>query len=244
MKIHCIEMKKLNWKICRPDNLSMANTTDVWLIELGRLKAEEWIFLASNLTEDELMRSKKFQLESDRQRFIAGRSVLRQLLSVYQNIPVGDLVLRNDRNRKPYLENADISFNLTAAGNKILLAFRRQNAKLRIGVDLEKVGLGEDVRSIAGHYHTPPERALAFEAASSNTFFKLWARREALLQAAGVCQTEEMVAMDVGMRGHHVPLSGEGPYYIYSFRLNRGYVGSVAVEGGHGILRFFKWIAR
>ncbi|MEO1625384.1 MAG: hypothetical protein AAFV25_09510, partial [Bacteroidota bacterium] len=79
MRIHCIEMKQTNWKIQRPEYLLPSNHTDVWLIDLRRLKAEDWIFLASNLREDELEKSRSCTDESERQRFIAARAVLRQL---------------------------------------------------------------------------------------------------------------------------------------------------------------------
>jgi len=88
---------------------------------------------------------------------------------------------------KPHLDEsgADVRFNVAHAGSILLVAVARGR---EIGVDVEPLGRGPWL-SLPGHVLTPAElRSLDGLAgrARDASFLRLWARKEAVLKAAGV----------------------------------------------------------
>jgi 4'-phosphopantetheinyl transferase len=160
----------------------------VWRAVLD-LDAAEFERLRRVLSPDEQARAGRFYFERDRQRFIASRGILREILSRYVKHEAGRLEFSYNQFGKPRLapevSGDGIHFNLSHSNGLALYALSRFP---EIGVDLELVKRDFPFEQIARHYFTPDEvrtlRSLP-EAAKPEAFFNSWTQKEAFVKARG-----------------------------------------------------------
>jgi len=163
------------------------------------------------LAQAERERATRFVFDRDRQRFIAGRVAMRQVLSQYTGIAAAGLALTEERYGKPLLACAsDVTFNLTHSGGTGLLAISRGT---EIGIDLERLVLPADPHKLAASVFTTEECRILKTLADSQlaaAFFACWTRKEAVLKALGT-------GMSLDPRGVHVgcgQFSGEDEIHV------------------------------
>jgi len=165
------------------------NQAHVWRCDLDRISPSEY-----SVAADEHARAAKFHFERDKNRFLAGRGVLRQLLANYLNVSAEDLKFVVNSHGKPDLpENLQdnshaLRFNISHSQNHALFAF---GFDFDIGVDIEfqrEDFDAEKISRLANRFFTPNEnRALSTleSLEKREAFFRLWTRKEALLKAVG-----------------------------------------------------------
>ncbi len=111
------------------------------------------------LSDDEQARAQHFCFEQDRRRFIAGRGILRMILSRYADIPPGRLCFRYGPQGKPALAPtaglAPLAFNVAHSRELALYAVAWRRA---IGIDLEAIQPLEDVDQIAERFFSVDEQ--------------------------------------------------------------------------------------
>ncbi len=141
------------------------------------------------LSEDELVRARRFHFEQHRQRFIAARGILRSILSGYLNIEPSEINFGYEARGKPFLEQNfhenKFSFNVSHSQNFALYAVTLDNS---IGVDLECINSTTDVLSLAQRFFSQSEFALiesAPQEQQQQLFFRYWTCKEAYLKATG-----------------------------------------------------------
>ncbi|MFZ1827504.1 MAG: 4'-phosphopantetheinyl transferase superfamily protein [Candidatus Competibacteraceae bacterium] len=159
----------------------------VWLASLtppdARLAA-----LAATLNDEERERAARFRFPEHRDRFIAGRGGLRELLGIYLNESAGALQFHQGSRGKPVLAGAaattGLHFNLSHSGDRVLYAV----ACREVGVDLEALDRRVDYAAVAERVCTEREWT-AFQTLSvehiQNAFFACWTRKEAVAKAIG-----------------------------------------------------------
>ncbi|MET0647234.1 MAG: 4'-phosphopantetheinyl transferase superfamily protein [Pyrinomonadaceae bacterium] len=160
----------------------------VWrarLLQDERTLGELW----DTLSADERERAERFHFRRDRDRFIAARGALRNLLGRYAGVAPRLLRFSYDSYGKPSLcgeaGGASLRFNASHSNDLALFALTRGR---EVGVDLEFVR--EDFASfeIAEHFFSPGEvealRALAPDVRAV-AFFDCWTRKEAYIKARG-----------------------------------------------------------
>ncbi len=157
----------------------------VWAGPLD-LPSETREALASTLSGAELQRAARFHFEIHRNRFIAGRGLLRRILARYLATEPSGLCITYGKNGKPSLADAPgLHFNLAHAEDLALLAVTRLGP---VGVDLEHVRRLEDASQLVARFFSPGESA-AYSRLEPQlqpaAFFNLWTRKEALLKATG-----------------------------------------------------------
>lgn len=140
------------------------------------------------LDEAEQKRARSFVFDRDRDRFCAFRALLRELLGSALRIapsavplvagPEGKLAL-------PPELGSPLRFNLSHSADWALYAL---SLDVEVGIDLEEerdsvdvLGVGESVFSPSEHAALVSQRPAERQA----TFFRLWARKEALIKADG-----------------------------------------------------------
>jgi 4'-phosphopantetheinyl transferase len=179
-----------NW----PDSLSSTATPQanpmvhVWAANLD-LSASALEHLAETLSSNESQRASRFHFERDRDRYIAGRGLLRTVLGNYLKTPPAEVPLVYGLNGKPLLQTAGnrttIHFNLAHSQNLALLAVTYAG---QIGIDVEAVRPLSDAHELVDRFFSTRESA-AFEsvpeAQKPAAFFNLWTRKEAWLKATG-----------------------------------------------------------
>jgi 4'-phosphopantetheinyl transferase len=158
----------------------------VWVLndsDVGQASAA----FAQTLSPGELKRAQACIRARDRDRVIARRGVLRRLLGHYLNCRPECLVFGVTGFGKPFVQRegaAQLAFNVSQGDGTALLAFAWD---CRIGVDVERPIGGFDVAGVARQTFSSMELK-TLEAArsdSTDTFFSIWVRKEALLKALG-----------------------------------------------------------
>jgi 4'-phosphopantetheinyl transferase len=161
---------------------------DVWHFDLA--EAEKDIRHYENLLDaGERKRAECFTAPRARGNYLLTRGRLKELLARYLGAVPAELTLTASDYGKPRLsgtvENRDLVFNVSHAGNVALLAISRDTA---LGVDVEPVrerrdldGLARtclDREELARWRECPQERSLS-------EFIRLWVCKEAFVKAVG-----------------------------------------------------------
>jgi len=165
----------------------------VYFGSISSLAARSARFL-SLLDGEELARADRFRFAQDRERFIAGHGLLRELLGQQLHRHPKDLVLLRGEFGKPFLEGDPLHFNLSDTKDAVLVAFSRQP----IGADIETINRHTDHAAVANHYFTPAEvRSIATAVDAKRRFLELWTRKEAVLKACGVGLMDDLHSLEV-----------------------------------------------
>jgi 4'-phosphopantetheinyl transferase len=163
--------------------------------------------LAPLLSPDEQQRADRFRRDQDRQHFIVGRAMLRQILGRYLEISPAALQFGYEPRGKPFLVNApdlqapdlqalslqapglrfsDLQFNVSHSHELALYAIGRDR---RVGVDLEYLSRTlSEVEPLAQRFFAAREYAdlMALPAEQRRSaFLRLWTCKEAVLKAIG-----------------------------------------------------------
>jgi 4'-phosphopantetheinyl transferase len=145
--------------------------------------------LENVLLDEERARAERFHFPRDRERFIAGRGILRTLLGRYTSQSPQAVEIDYLAYGKPVLRGeASLAFNVSHSGPHALYAFAR-GADVQLGIDLEEIRpRPKDDWQVAEHYFAVREveelRRLPEDGRSAG-FFTCWTRKEAFIKARG-----------------------------------------------------------
>ena len=157
----------------------------IWRIDLP-LSPAVLAFCHSLLTPEESERANRRRQLQARQQFIAGRGALRRILAAASGLDPHLIPITAAPGGKPELINSDIAFNVAHSGDTILIAVHRGGT---IGIDIERVDPARQFLEIAQHSFTPSENlallAIDDPERRRQTFYQLWARKEAIAKADG-----------------------------------------------------------
>lgn len=173
-----------------PRHLILAeNDVHVWRGSLER-PLPEIAYLQSCLTPDEQERANRFHFDKDRHHFIAGRGMLRHILSRYLNIAPAQFRFTYNQYNKPSLAAPfaahNLYFNLSHSGELALYALAHQP---EIGIDIERLRTNFAYEEVAERFFAPPEVAVLRQTPTelkAQTFFNCWTRKEAYIKAHGM----------------------------------------------------------
>lgn len=175
------------WHPYRPGLASFAaldTGVHVWRVGLDAVPAQA----GEVLSADERDRAQRFARLQDRQRFVAGRAVLRSILAEVLDIPSGAPLRFGDGSAgKPVLRDAPgLHFNLSHSEELAVIAVTRAG---EVGIDLERHRPLPDMASVARVLFTEAEQAAMLgcpASAREAVFYRIWTRKEALLKAMGL----------------------------------------------------------
>jgi 4'-phosphopantetheinyl transferase len=160
----------------------------VWAVDIDP-SPEALPALAAILSEEERARATRFRFERHRNRFIAGRGVLRSILGAYLDCPLAQLHFEYGANGKPALSGrfaaSGLFFNFAHSEDLALIAVTRLGP---IGVDVEQVRPIADADKLVERFFSPRENILFRtlpDDQKNAAFFNLWTRKEAWLKATG-----------------------------------------------------------
>jgi 4'-phosphopantetheinyl transferase len=213
--------------------------------------AHELERLQGFLTGDELQRCNRLIDRERRDRAVAGRGLLREILAGYLGEKPEELLLSEGEFGKlhlsDHLESDSISFNLSHAGNHLLLAVC---VGCEVGVDMELVQEDLDFRPMAERYFSERERRELFslpEDGQRAAFYRCWTRKEAYLKGTGTGFSQAANAFDVSLLPLHpaellehrgAPAEVER-WSIRDVELPGGFCAAVAIEGENPELKTF-----
>lgn len=189
----------------------------MWQWHLGQAAREPLM-----LTDAERRIAADFVSAPARARFIAGRTFLRSCLGRSLGCDPCAVELIDGPDGKPALRDPRLSFNVSHAGELILIAVSRPR---RLGVDVEQIRSGVDVRAITEEALGPADRKLVTRAVGREgvgAFFRHWTRYEAVVKARGDglrLPLEDLTRVAAG-------------FDILDLAVPTGYLGAVAADGG------------
>jgi 4'-phosphopantetheinyl transferase len=199
--------------------------------------------VAATLSADGRARAARFRFDVHRDRYVAGRGVLRHLLARYLGVGADEVCFRYSAHGKTALHGSaaasGVCFNVSNADSTALIAF---TLRRRLGVDPEAIRPMPDWAELANRFFSPAEneavRALPPEAREA-AFFTCWTRKEAYVKAVGGGLSIPLDSFAGSQQPGEPPRllragdhpRGAAPWSLYGLSPRTGYVGALAVEG-------------
>jgi 4'-phosphopantetheinyl transferase len=193
----------------------------IWQVSLQAVPSYDILF--QYLAEDERRRADRYVHQVDRARFIVARGVLRVLLGYYLGIKPGLIVFEYGEHGKPTLASGALSFNLSHTGDWVSMIFAK---KIDVGIDIECIR-ELDMDGIAARFFSEGERSRLQQTMPEvrlQTFFQIWARKEAFIKTLGSGLFYELQQFDA----YKLPAE----WTMQDFVPAEGYVGAWATNKG------------
>jgi 4'-phosphopantetheinyl transferase len=143
-----------------------------------------------SVTPDERQRAERLLDPCKRDRFLASRGLLREILGNYLEMQPEGLHIAVGVHGKPYLSadganNSRLHFNLSHSGTLLLLAIA---ADREVGIDLERICDDTPFTDVSRLAFSPSEQNELFSLPrhlQRSAFYRCWTRKEAYLKACG-----------------------------------------------------------
>jgi 4'-phosphopantetheinyl transferase len=182
--------------------------THVWAVSL-QVSPEVLSRFGNLLDSSEQNRAARFHFEHDRNRYIAGRGALREILAHHLDEPPADIQFGSTPRGKPFLTGhfaqSGVHFNLAHCEDLAVVAVSRQPY---VGIDLERIRPVDGALEMAPFFCSARERA-EFQSVPllerEIAFFRLWTRKEALLKATGQGIGEALEQVEVTFQPNQPP---------------------------------------
>ncbi|MEO8753493.1 MAG: 4'-phosphopantetheinyl transferase superfamily protein [Casimicrobiaceae bacterium] len=207
---------------------SPAQGVSVWMGQLARSGSEIEAF-AATLSDSEHARAARFGRPGLRDRYVAGRAMLRILLGQRLGRAPAEVDIRRGVRGRPYAADAGaLDFNVSHTDNVAMFAFTES---ARIGVDIEHRERALNVEGIARKFMAPDEQAeLAALAAEARrpALLRLWTCKEAMSKATGDALSAPFGRIAIATAGGLRVAQGPPPYTPATWQL-----APIAVPGGY-----------
>jgi len=235
------------WSIPPNPPILTANQIHLWRAELREFRSQVERFLPL-LSAEETARAQRFVFSQDRENFIVGRGILRELLGRYLGMPPAKLPLETRAKGKPTLgralETHDVRFNLSHSAGLSVFAFCLGR---EVGVDIERIRPDVATDEIAERYFSSREwkelRALPSQH-RTEAFFLCWTRKEAYVKAHGDGLHIPLDKFDVTVTPGTAAMlhsADAARWSLFSFSPKEGYVGALIAELGDFEVQFWDW---
>jgi len=208
--------------------------------------------LEATLVEQERERARRFIFERDRDRYIAARGILRDLLGKYLRCAPQSIEFTYGPHGKPALASGAsrpaICFNLSHSHGLAVVAIGQER---EVGIDVELIRAEFAGEAIAERYFSAKEidelNGLPAELRAEG-FFLCWTRKEAYIKAKGDGLRIPLDSFDVSLSpGRPATLSSvDEPRwgieaFVPSLISERQFAAAVVAEGKDWIVRYFEW---
>lgn len=230
-------------------NLSIeSHAAHIWRALLIDLAPQEPHFLTL-LSPDEVERANRFRFPKHRQRFIIARGVLREIASLYTQIPAKEIQFDYGPRGKPFLRNnpLNIQFNVSHSDDIAVYAFTKD---IEIGVDVEKIE-NDFKDAIAQRFFSEQEYAELKQLPEEqhiNGFYTLWASKEALIKAVGeglyVPLGNFSIALNKKTQSvslNHADKTTE--FYLENFDIHPQYKSAFATNQDINKISYWEWLS-
>jgi len=228
------------------DPMVAPDIVHVWLIH-EKLPSPAIEELFTMLDEEEQRRAKAFTEPEDRRRFILAHGAVRCVVAEQLGAPAKDLRWRRGRHGKPELTGAwtGVQANLSHSEGLSMVAV---TGSRRVGADVQRLAPEQGAAAMANRYF-PAEEARFVRAARGKhnqaaRFARLWARKEALVKAAGGRLTQGLPVSVQGSGGvvrDYPDKAAPGTYRITDVPAPHGFRAAVALSGDQDYMLIQSW---
>jgi 4'-phosphopantetheinyl transferase len=224
----------------------------VWRASLDQ-PADVIAQFAPLLSQDEYQRAERFHRPSDRRRFIAGRGILREIISSYLPYAPDKAQFTYNEYGKPFIStdqnSGALNFNLSHSNGMALYALTRGR---RVGVDIEYMREDFATLEVAERFFSKDEFE-ALKAVSSDqrakAFFNCWSRKESYIKAIGMGVSYPLDGFTVSLAPDVAPAllkvdadaAEAARWKMYELDVAEGYAAVLIVENPPVSLRRFQW---
>jgi 4'-phosphopantetheinyl transferase len=183
----------------------LSSSVDLWYAPIGPLIPFR-DKLINDLSTSEQERANRFHFEKDRNRFIIGHFLLRNVLAHYLNCDTQKIQFARMEFGKPFVPDApDLNFNFSDTKDAILIGVTDASP---IGVDIETISRDVDHEGVAEHYFTRSEiQELNDSSDPKQRFLEFWTRKESILKASGVGIMDDVRVLQVNQPDQTVTIS-------------------------------------
>jgi 4'-phosphopantetheinyl transferase len=173
----------LCWNDPLPKHELSPDGTSIWYAWLDQVDSG---FFDSILSTDEKVRANRYKNMDIRNRFVAGRGILRTVLGRFLAVDPSVIQISSTWFGKPVLagfSGTSIDFNVSHSGNLMVIAISENH---RVGIDLECIDQKIDARAAASIVFSSEEIDYLHENENQpGKFFDIWTRKEAVLKTTG-----------------------------------------------------------
>jgi len=215
---------------------------DVWAIPLDETSGR---LIGVQLSAGEAERAEGIRTARDRSRFVTSRLWLRRLLADRLAVSPEVIVYGASVLGKPELVSpprSDLQFSLSRSGVWCVCAIA---AARPVGVDVEECAGRPDLGRTERRFFSDGERASLAGLSGADRlrgFYRIWARKEAVLKAAGVGLAGEWAALDttkdvVTFADGSWPLPSaavSGSWSVRDLPMEPGYAAAISLRGRFG----------
>jgi 4'-phosphopantetheinyl transferase len=240
------------WGLAPVNNELRADDVHVWRASLDR-PADVIAKLAPLLSSDERQRAERFHRPTDRRRFIAGRGILRRVISTYLALAPDEVRFVYNKYGKPFISDDQnhgaLSFNLSHSNGIALYAVVRGR---RVGIDVEYMRQDFATIEVAERFFSKDEfEALKAAPVDRRTeaFFNCWSRKESYIKAIGMGVSYPLDRFTVSLAPNAAPellkvnadTTEAARWKMYEMDVAKGYVAALIVENPPVYLGRFHW---
>lgn len=185
--------------------------------------------LSSFLETNELNRAKRYYKESDKNKFIICRALLKLILSFYTKLHVRNIKIDYNINKKPYLSSQpSLHFNVSHSGDYAIIAV----ANRIVGIDIEYINDNYNFwYAVRNTFDKDEISFIENSTYKSRTFYELWTRKEAFVKALGKGIDDDFLRVPC-IDGLHIIDSlltdTEDNWKIQSYQITKNYIFSLA----------------
>jgi 4'-phosphopantetheinyl transferase len=200
------------------------------------------------LATDEVTRADRLLDRRIRDRFVAGRSFLRESLAAYVGLQPEELGFSVGTQGKPCLMDESggggLRFNLAHSGDLAVLAVTTGH---EVGIDLERIRDDLPFREMAQRFFSTREQADLFSLpveSQLTAFYRCWTRKEAYLKGCGTGFSQPTDTFDVSLLPGHPPAlvmhrispDESARWSLVDIPVPEGYCATLAIEGEATVL--------
>lgn len=228
MKIEEYEIRKINDFLTLEDLKDKLASNNLILIKAYTDKLLEEKLL-TYLTKEEIIKSKDYKSEIAKINYLVSRAILNLSLKGLLEKGINDLIVKIDKNNKPYLENTlGIKFNISHTEGLVLLAF----SKREVGIDVEKINYKFEFKDILENCFTRDEIINIDNNIIS--FYRYWTAKEAYLKCDGIGLIRNLKEIKIISYGNKVIEISDNKNNIISrlksLNYDYKYVGAICLE--------------
>jgi 4'-phosphopantetheinyl transferase len=231
-------LDNIDWQTAPMCTFNVDGQTDIWRINVPASLAFIDDFLKV-LSLNEIARASQYVRTGDRNRSVISRGALRLILGAYLDERPQAIAFEEGVNKKPMLPHeTGLFFNVSHSGDWVLIAV----SDATVGVDVEFINPDMRYQEILPEYFIDEEIQFIQQPNSTERFYTLWTRKEALSKGIGTGLDSELKyfpALDGVQLGDNNALAFDGDWSVNSFNITENYVGSVANSPPVNELRFW-----
>ena len=151
------------------------------IININNFSKNEYDNAYSLMSDEKKAKINRFCFDDDKKRSVFGEMLAKSMISESLSVPIESIVLKADKNGKPYAEGLDIHFNISHSADLVICAVEFSP----VGIDIEKIA--EVKNNLISFVCTENEKNYVLEndAQKQNRFFEIWTAKEAYVKFKG-----------------------------------------------------------